>query len=298
MNRKLLTLLILIAFLMVGSAVPQAQAAPTVIAFDMVGSASLNLVSHTNPWEGAFSSPGDGFEKYQRQVSSTIPFAVLDDSLFTFPPDTLGIIDDLNLEQFFGIVDTENGDNSGPVSAEWVFNIRGASDLSLSIDMGAMGDFESNDFFTWEAQIDGGPTQTIFQSSVDEDGSQTYTLAGGTVVTLNDPMLANGQLLSNILETITANVDGIGDQLTLTLTAQFNGGSEAVAFQNIVVNGTVAPTNIAYDMVDSASQNLVSHTNPWEGAFSSPGDGFEKYQRQVSSTIPFAVLDDSLFTFP
>jgi predicted extracellular nuclease len=121
--------------------------------------------------------------------------------------------------------------------------------------MGAMGDFESNDFFTWQAQIDGGPTQTIFQSSVDEDGSQTYTLAGGTVVTLNDPMLANGQLLSNILETITANVDGIGDQLTLTLTAQFNGGSEAVAFQNIVFSGIAGGVNLPPDVVSTDPAN-------------------------------------------
>jgi hypothetical protein len=41
---------------------------------------------------------------------------------------------------------------------------------------------------------------------------------------------------------------------------------------------------IAYDMVGSASQNLVSYTNDWTGAFSSPGDGFQKYQRGASSS--------------
>ena len=60
------------------------QAAAQVVAYDMVGSTSLNLNSYTNPWNGAFSSSGDGFQKYRRGVSPTIPFAVLDDSLIIF----------------------------------------------------------------------------------------------------------------------------------------------------------------------------------------------------------------------
>ncbi len=238
MQKRVVIILILLAVLLTPLAGShQAQAAPTVVAFDMFSSASQNLVSYTNPWRDAFGSPGDGFQKYQRGVSSSIPFSVLDDSLFDFPADELGIIDEANLEEFFGIVDTENSDNSGPVSAEWVFNIAGASDMALSIDMGAMGDFESSDFFLWEYQVDGGPVQTAFQSSVDEAGSQTYTLAGGTMVTLSDPMLANGILLSNVLQTLSVNILGTGSQLTLTLTAQFDGGSEAVAFQNILLEG-------------------------------------------------------------
>jgi predicted extracellular nuclease len=211
--------------------------ASTVVAYDMVGSTSQNLISYTNAWTGAFGSAGDGFQKYQRFVSSTIPFSVLDDSLSIFTSDSLGIIKEGNTYEFFGATDTVNGDNSGPVSATWVFNISGASDLSLSIDMGAMGDFESSDYFVWKYSIDGGATQTSFASTVDEAGSHKYTLEGGASFTLNDPMLVDGTVLTNDLQTFTTMLSGTGSELTLTLTASTNGGTEAFAFQNIVING-------------------------------------------------------------
>jgi predicted extracellular nuclease len=270
-----------------------------VVASDMVNSSNQNLLSYTNPYTGAFTSAADGFQKYQRGVSATIPFSVLDDSLATFPGDTLGIIDDNNLDEFFGVTDTENGDNSGPVSATWVFDITGATDLALSIDMGAMGDFESSDTFTWEYSIDGGPTMTAFSGVTDEAASNEYTLAGGAVRTLNDPLTVQGEILTNVLRTFSTLLSGTGAQLTLTLTAETNGGSEAFAFQNIVINEGGLPLQaLAYDMVESGNQRLNDFVNPFTGAFTSAADGFQKYQRGVSSTIPFAVLDDSLVTFP
>ena len=275
------------------------HATAQVVAYDMVGSASQNLNSFTNPWNGAFSSPGDGFQKYRRGVSPTIPFAVLDDSLVIFPTDNLGIIKDGNLDQFFGVVDTENPQNSGPVSATWEFDISGATGLVLSIDMGAMGDFESSDTFEWTYSIDGGPVLTAFVNFVDESGSFTYVLEGGLNRTLSDPMLMQGTILSNDLATFNTPLVGTGSVLTLTLTARQDAGTEAVAFQNIVIEeGGLTTAGLAFDMVGSTSQNLNSFTNPWNGAFSSPGDGFQKYRRGVSPTIPFAVLDDSLVIFP
>ncbi|SEN70521.1 Ig-like domain-containing protein, partial [Palleronia pelagia] len=124
-----------------------------VVAFDLVGSASQNLLSYSNPFDPAgggtgFASPGDGFGIFDRDDSASVPFALLDDSLAIFTPDSLGIIKDGNADAFFGITDTENGDNAGPVTAEWVFDIAGFSDLELSVDFGAMGDFESSDVFT------------------------------------------------------------------------------------------------------------------------------------------------------
>ncbi len=265
----------------------------------MTGSTSQNLTSYSNPFNGAFTSAGDGFQKYRRGVSASIPFSVLDDSLVTFPGDTLGIIDDNNLDEFFGVTDTVNPDNSGPVSATWVFNIAGATDLALSIDMGAMGDFENGDSFMWTYSIDGGATMTAFASSVDESTNNTYTLAGGLMRTLNDPMTVQGEILNNVLQTFSTLLAGTGLELTLTLTADTNGGSEAFAFQNIVVNEGGLPLDaVAFDMVGSASQNLNSTSNPFENAFGSFGDGFQKYQRGVSASIPFQVLDDSVLIFP
>ena len=110
----------MLPLLMVVFAFPLSATAQ-VIAHDMVSSSSLNLLSHNNAYAGAFGSAGDGFQKYQRGVSATIPFSVLDDSLATFPGDTLGIVDDTNSDEFFGVTDTENSDNSGPVTASWIF---------------------------------------------------------------------------------------------------------------------------------------------------------------------------------
>jgi len=106
------TLLSLLLFMLTSG-----QAAAQVIASDMTGSTSQNLISYSNSFNGAFSSAGDGFQKYQRGVSPSIPFSVLDDSVSIFPPDSQGIIREDNLNIFFGATDTQNGDNSGPVSA-------------------------------------------------------------------------------------------------------------------------------------------------------------------------------------
>ena len=277
-NKKVLIVLSIALLIMAGIA----QAEPTPIAYDMVDSASQNLVSFTYDPAIPFSSAGDGFNKFQRGVSPSIPFAVVDDSAGSFPPDTLGIIKTGNTDEFFGIVDTNNGDTGGrDVVASWVFNISGASNISLSIDMGAMGDFEaSNDFFNWSYRIDGGPVQTAFQSSVDEAASQTYTMESGTEVTLNDPMLANGVLLDNGLQTLTAALTGSGSQLTLILTANTDGGSETIAFQDIVIDGVgggnVPPVVVSTDpsigaeyvnldsnIVIVFSEAVTTTTDPW-----------------------------------
>ena len=203
------------------------------IGYDMVSSNSLNLIEHTNSFKNAFSSAGDGFQKYQRGVSPTIPFSVLDDSLSIFPSDSLGIVDETNIYEFFGVTDTINGDNSDPVVASWTFDINGETDLAVSIDMGAMGDFESSDYFIWTTSIDGGAEQVVFSTLTDEAGSKTYTLSGGTSFTLSDPLTIDGVLLSNALQTFIAPITGTGSTLTLTLEANTDGGSEAYAVQNI-----------------------------------------------------------------
>jgi hypothetical protein len=245
-----------------------------VVAYDMVSSTSQNLISFTDDPAIPFTSNADGFQKFQRGISTTIPFAVLDDSAGSFPSDTLGIIKTSNTDEFFGIVDTNNPDTGGSdVVSTWVFDISGASNLSLAIDMGAMGDFEAaSDFFNWSYSIDGGSAQTAFKSSVDEAVSQTYTLESGTEVTLNDPMLVNGVLLNNNLQTQTVALAGSGNQLTLVLTANTNSGSEAVAFQDIAINivDALPVCDDAYPSIDSlwppnhkfVSVNVLGVTDP------------------------------------
>jgi hypothetical protein len=126
------------------------------------------------------------------------------------------------------------------VSATWEFDISGATGLVLLIDMGAMGDFESSDTFEWTYSIDGGPTLVAFASTVDEAGSYVYTLEGGTVVPLNDPMLVQGTILTNDLAAFSTPLAGTGSTLTLTLLADTN-ATEAIAFRNIILSEADVP---------------------------------------------------------
>ncbi|MEN7344197.1 MAG: hypothetical protein AAAFM81_14700, partial [Pseudomonadota bacterium] len=275
------------------------HASAELIAGDVFDGDSVNLLSYDNPFTDAFSSAGDGFQIYQRGVSPTIPFSLVDDSISVFPTDTLGIVDELDTAPFFGATDTDNNDTTGPVSATWVFDVMGASDLALSIDFAAMGDFETSDTLVVTYQFDGGTTETAFTMTVDEAATLDYTLASGTVVTLSDPAAIQGTFLDNTFQTFSAPLAGEGAELTVTLTIETNGGSEALALRNIAVNAGASEADVvAFDLVGSESSNLLDYSNPFNGAFSSAGDGFQQYRRGVSGSIPFSVLDDSLVTFP
>lgn len=227
----------LLATLLSVAAAPASLAAPTVIASDMTAGGPVGLLGFDTD-APVFSSAGDGFQKYQRGVSPSIPFAVVDDSLVTFPGDSQGIVDDNNPGEFFGIVDTINGDNPGNVAynAIWQFDIAGQTDLSLSIDMGAMGDFETSDTFVWSYSLDGAfPATTVFELVVDEAATRSYTLADGQTYALDDPLNVGAVELSNVLQPVTAPITGTGTVLTVTLTASTDGGSEGDAFQNLRV---------------------------------------------------------------
>lgn len=201
-------------------------------------SASDNFLSESIDSDAGFTSAGDMFGIRQRPDNA--PFAIYDDSAVGFPGDTLGIITEADTARFFGLVDNINGQNSGAMTATWTFDIAGYTDLSVAADMAAMGDFEaSNDLnlFTWS--IDGSTPAALFTSSVNEDGDLDYTLAGGAVVTLSDPMLMNGTTLSNVFQNISAAVSGTGSVLTIQYSGQGDGGSEAFAFRNLTVNGVI-----------------------------------------------------------
>lgn len=193
-------------------------------------------------------SPGDMFGITSRPdadgTSSGMPFAMADDSLTIFPGDSQGIVGELDLGRFFGVVDSVNGSNpSGTGMAEWTFDISGAGALTVSIDFAAMGDFESSDVHTFEYSIDGGGYQPLFSSTIDEDGSQTYIMDDGGSYTLDDPMYINGVLMDNDFQTVSAAAAGSGSTLAIRYIGGSDGGSEAFAFRNVVIvptPGTVA----------------------------------------------------------
>ncbi|MFG0258806.1 MAG: PEP-CTERM sorting domain-containing protein [Phycisphaerales bacterium JB041] len=165
-----------------------------------------------------------------------LPFAIADDSLFGFPGDSQGIVDENDNCRFFGVVDSVNGSNPGNGgTAVWTFDITGAGALSINIDFAAMGDFEAADVHLFEVDIDGGGFTTLFEASINESGSQDYTMADGGVYTVDDPMSMNGTLLNNNFQPPSAAVAGSGSTLTLRYAGTSDGGTEAFAFRNIVV---------------------------------------------------------------
>lgn len=213
---------------------PALAATPIEVASDLDGSPS-NLVSFATD-APAFGSAGDGFEVFQRDVSPTIPFQLLDDSLSIFPPDSLGIVGEDETGRFFGATDTENGDNTGPVTATWTFDVAAADGpLFLNVAAGAMGDFEASDAFAFAAGFDGATPTDVLVATVDEDASRDYTLDGGATFTLDDPVDLAGTPLDDDLQLVSSALSGGGATLTVTFTAQTDGGSEAFAFDSLVI---------------------------------------------------------------
>ncbi len=206
------------------------------IAWDLVSSTSQNLVSYSTD-APVFGSPGDGFQKFTVGVSPSIPYALVDDTNAGYPADEVGIIDAAtDFDEFFGVVDTENDDNSGPVNATWVFDISSAVDnVELHVDLAAMGNFEDpEDSFVWTYQVDSGAVETFLTAVADEDGSMTYTMADGTTRDLDDPLVVNGTTLSNVFQTFSTAIT-LGSQLTVVLTVTTDGGYEGYVARDILV---------------------------------------------------------------
>ena len=62
--------------------------------------------------------------------------------------------------------------------------------------------------------------------------------------------------------------------------------------------GAAAAADIAWDLVNSTNQNLVSYTTD-APVFSAAGDGFQKYDIDVDlAAIPYSLLDDTAGSFP
>lgn len=216
--------------------------------------------STTGGGDPADWSPGDwfGWGAYGAWPQAAgVPFALADDSVEAisgsqFSGDTQGIVDSTRAadDQFFGVVDTVNGNNDGgTATAVWSFDIAGFENIIVSALFAAMGDFESpGDLFDWTYSIDGGPSAALFGISVEETLSQTYTMENGVTVDLNDPLAVGGTLLDDVERLFSAPIAGAGSVLEISFEASANGGSEAFLFDNLTVEGerTVAePTSLA-----------------------------------------------------
>lgn len=211
----------------------------SLINFDLLAPNSSSLINYENQHHNAFSSSEDGFQIYQRGVDSDIAASLLDDSNIA-ASDSLGIIDSSNHQNFFGIVDTVNPDNPTTfATATWQIDISNLTMLTFLIDMAAMGDFEDSDEFWWRYSIDNAPLVTVFQGLTDESTSYDYTLESGGEISLSDPISVDSVLLNNEFQHFSSALAGSGNLLTLELTAKVNGGSEAIAFQNVQLQGSL-----------------------------------------------------------
>ena len=229
-----------------GAAHAQLGVAVSATGADNFASESIAVVSPAydgaamlNAWAG-----GDMFGISSRPLAAgtvnNLPFAMADDSNGTFPTDNLGIIDATDNGRFFGVVDTwntPNGNNGG--TADWSFNIGPNSNVSVSIDMAAMGDFEAGqDIYDFTYSYDGVNYFPLFSGAVDEAGSMSYTMAGGSSYSLDDPMTMNGTYLNNNFQTLSAIAAGSGSTFYLHFAGGGDGGSEVFAFRNVTITPT------------------------------------------------------------
>jgi hypothetical protein len=278
--------------------------------------APLNRTSYSqSPLPDSYTSSTRGFQRYQVGGAATIPTQLRDDSANGFSGDTIGVINTATkADGWFGVADTVNAENpSGEGVATWTFDVAGASALEISIDMAAMGNFESSvgtpDRFDWTYAMDGGAFQPLFTSHVDESAGATYTMAGGAMVPADDPLFMtnkSGEIvqLTNVLQTLTSAIPEVGTLLTLRLTAVTDGtGSsiteaEAYAFDNIIVTGLV--TIFAEADFNQDGYVDADDLTAWRGGFGTAnaatksqgdadGDGdvdgadFLAWQRQVAA---------------
>jgi len=139
-----------------------------------------------SPAVGTLTSVGDMFQPANRNMfldeffptsamTLTMPFAIDDSSRVAaagntqFTNDINGIFGENKTDNFFGVVDLLNDQNpSGTGSVVWTIDISNLENLVLNIDVGAMGDFEASDTFSFTAAIAGGST-TVLTFQTDED---------------------------------------------------------------------------------------------------------------------------------
>ncbi len=211
----------------------------------------------------AFSEPLDMFGIEDRNDRPTT--FVLDDSIGDIPNDAMGIIKLSDTGNFFGVVDPVNGNNSRAISAVWTIDISEAvGGLTMSIDLAAMGDFNSSiDSFLFETSIDGSSFTAPLDILIDESTSQAYTLQDGDVFILDDPMVVDTPseepvVLDNNFRNFTVPLQGSGDELTLRFTV-FAESNKAFVFRNIVIEGLTS-NGATGDYNGDGAVNLADYT--------------------------------------
>jgi hypothetical protein len=222
-------------------------------------------VGNRNAWPQGFPSPG-------------VPFSLADDTVVgysnggaPFAGDLEGIFGENSDfdNDFFGISDSD--EFAAAQTASWTFDISGAANLTIKIDMGGVSDATFDGYsldtdLVFTASIDAGPAQVVFDlDAVDNTvgyltrlmdigttsgGGRLLVVSGDNAVSkllAEDGSTAGDTFLdktppsgagAGLMDTFLTTLNGSGSQLVLTLTA--NVPFEALAFDNIVIEGDAA----------------------------------------------------------
>lgn len=221
-------------------------------------------VGSRNAWPQGFPSPG-------------VPFSLADDTVIgysggsPFPTDAEGVFGENSDfdNDWFGISDSD--EFGAQQTASWTFDISGAANLIIKIDMGGVSDASFDGYsldtdLVFTASIDGGGAQVVFDlDPVDNTvgyvtrpmdngnpsgGGRLLVVSGDNAVSklkAEDGSTAGDTFLDKTpasgagagqMDTFLTTLNGSGSQLVLTLTA--NVPFEALAFDNIVIEGDIA----------------------------------------------------------
>ncbi len=245
---------------------------------DFFGVSALGDAGVTATWAQGQPSPGAPFSIADDSVIDVSGGSRTTENAFA--SDAEGIFGQARdvTDAFFALSDADDGDNDFVgASASWTFDISGFTDLALRIDMGQQSDGTSfsgitNTSITFTVQIDGGAEQVAFQlTSVDAStsGFTFRAMDSGTVPTVANVLEATGdntvaKLLAEdgsaasntylnkspasgngagLLDTFVTDINGVGNQLTLTLTGSIP--FEAMVFDNIEITGVPEPGSLA-----------------------------------------------------
>jgi len=245
-------------------------------AVNLLGYSAIDAEGNDPTNTGVWSSSSDNFGV--RSVAdflgtsgtgNFVSDTIIDDSIAR--PGDFGIIDINYDNNFFAVVDTDNGVNpSGVVTGTWTFDISNAASLdSFSVDLGAVGGWFDNgsvaEQFTFAYSIDGGSSQELFTIKGDQSVSGTHTYADGgtTFYPGGDPSDGNaaginGQFVSNDLTTYSAAMAGSGSVLTITLTGFINDNGAGFAFDNMRIDGTLVPRRTSNGTFDRRTRHRAT----------------------------------------
>lgn len=249
-----------------------------IIAMEDFDGGEVNLMSSTVP--ALDGGGGDWFgvaELGAWPQETGVPFSLADDTVVgvsgsVFEPDAEGLFGQARdtSDAFFAISDSDEFEDDQ--TASWTFDISGYTDLKLSIDMGAQSDGNSFGGFGGQTgaftyAIDSVPVGTaIALASGDAPAGFEYReMDSGTLPATVGVMLASGDNTvtkfladtglaatnsaldktpasgsgAGLMDTFTTDLAGSGSTLTITFVTDFP--FEAMAFDNIVIEGTEIP---------------------------------------------------------